>query len=488
MSKQQIESEAFRQATLKSESYRIMGLIALLIALAIYVIVRGFALGLWRVMAAETLLLALSIAYEVYLLLVVKWAISQNKDVPSGTWLINVLVETQIPTLALFILIRNQTLDPYLLLVAPAMLVYFFFIILSTLRLDPFLSIQTGVLSAAGYLAVVFYTLISYPISHDNFTAFSVKIYFVYAGLILASGGIAAFVARQIRDHVAAALREAELQSQLERVNQDLDVARSIQQGLLPVKPPGLVEFDIAGWNQPADQTGGDYFDWLELPDGRIAISLGDATGHGIGPALVSTSCRAYARASFLAGNNRDNGLLDHLNQLLSEDLESNRFVTFAVIFLDPENSNVQVHSAGHGPILWYKRHADTIENIEAQGIPLGMIAGIQYEHGIEGNLDEGDILALITDGFFEWENPGGEEFGIKRLEKVLRESRDLSAEEIVVKLRAAVADFCQGTKQMDDLTAVILKRKIGQQKEKKLFRNRQSSNGKSIETPQIKV
>jgi serine phosphatase RsbU (regulator of sigma subunit) len=483
MAENHIKSEAFRNASLESESYRIIGLIVLLGALVLYTIGRGFALGLWRVLAAQTLLLLLAIAYEVYILSVVKRALRGKSDVPPATWLLNVFVETQIPTLALFVMIRNQTLSPYLLLVAPAMLVYFFFIILSTLRLSPTLSFLTGLLSAMGYLTVAFYTFVSYPVSQGNFAAFSLKIYFVYAGLIVVSGGIAAFVARQIRVHVEAALREAELQSRLEQVNHDLDVARSIQQALLPTKQPGLEKFDIAGWNQPADQTGGDYFDWLELPDGRVAISLADATGHGIGPALVSTSCRAYARASFLGSGNRDNGLLDHLNQLLSEDLESNRFVTFAVIFLDPENSNVRVLSAGHGPILWYKHAADNIETIEAQGIPLGMISSIRYEHGVEANFGEGDILALITDGFFEWENPKGEEFGVKRLEKVLLDARHLSAEEIVGKLRAAVAEFCQGTKQMDDLTAVILKRKIEEpaKTKKRLFGNRQSTNGKAV-------
>jgi serine phosphatase RsbU (regulator of sigma subunit) len=476
MSEQRIKSEAFRQAALKSESYRVLGLLFVLGALLIYTIARGYALGLWRLLAAETLLLLLAIAYEAYLLKLVKKAIREKGEVGFATFIVNLLVETQIPTLALFIMIRNQTLSPYLLLVAPVMLVYFFFIILSTLRLSPTLSILTGLLSAAGYLAVVFYTFAIYPATPQNAPVFSMKIYFVYAGLIAVGGGVAAFVAGQLRSHVAAALREAELQGELERVNHDLDVARSIQQSLLPEKPPGMEKFDVAGWNQPADQTGGDFYDWLELPDGRFAISLADATGHGIGPALISTACRAYARASFLAGGAQDNGLLDNLNQLLSEDLESNRFLTYAVIFLNPETSNVRVLSAGHGPILWYKRASDRIETIEAQGIPLGMIASIRYEHGVEAGFGEGDILALITDGFFEWENPSGEEFGVQRLEKVLHASRDLSAEEIVGKLRAAVADFCQGTKQMDDLTAVILKRNIDPSK-KGTLRNWLNSN-----------
>ena len=220
-----------------------------------------------------------------------------------------------------------------------------------------------------------------------------------------------------------------------------------------------LVDFEIAGWNEPADETGGDYFDWQVLPDGRVAISLADATGHGIGPALVSVSCRAYARASLLADGKGD-GVLGRLNSLLAEDLESNRFVTFAVIFLDPKRSSVRVLSAGHGPILWYRHATDKMDRLEAQGIPLGMLDGFDYENTDEGPLGEGDFLALVTDGFFEWENPEGEDFGVARMETILRDSRDLPAEEMVEKLRAAVDVFCRGTKQMDDLTAVILKRK----------------------------
>ena len=89
-------------------------------------------------------------------------------------------------------------------------------------------------------------------------------------------------------------------------MNHDLDIARSIQQDLLPAQSPSLENFDVAGWNEPANQTGGDYFDWQTLPDGRLAISLGDATGHGIGPALVSALCRAYARASLVVDNEHD--------------------------------------------------------------------------------------------------------------------------------------------------------------------------------------
>jgi len=435
---------------------RIKGLLILIGVLFVYAVFRTIALGNLRLVVANVLLISLAVGYEVFMLRYVTRAQANDRDVPQSIWYLNVLVETQIPTLALVILIRNHALPPFQVLVAPAILVYFLNIILSTLRLSPVLSGLSGLMSALGYLGVAAYTIANFE---NDPSAFPDYLYFVYAGLIGVSGLVAAFVAGQIRDHVNSALREAELQGQLERVNHDLDVARSIQQGLLPTTPPGLEEFEIAGWNQPADQTGGDYFDWQELPDGRIAISLADATGHGIGPALISSSCRAYARATLLADGHGD-AVLDRLNVLLAEDLPSNRFLTYALIFLEPKSSNIRVLSAGHGPILWYKYGQDKMESLDAQGIPLGMIAGIEYGKATEGGLDPGDMVALVTDGFFEWENPAGEQFGIPRMEAVLRAARDLDAEQIIGRLRAAVEEFCEGTKQMDDLTAVVVKRK----------------------------
>ena len=152
-------------------------------------------------------------------------------------------------------------------------------------------------------------------------------------------------------------------------------------------------------------------------------------------------------------------GVAQRLNRLLADDLSANRFVTFALIFLNPENSEVEVLSAGHGPILWYKHATDELENLEAQGIPLGMIAGVTYEKALVRRLAPNDMIVVVTDGFYEWENPTGEEFGLQRLEAVIHQSRDYNAEEIIAKLRSSVERFCKGTEQKDDLTAIVLKR-----------------------------
>ena len=347
-----------------------MALLCVLGALTLFVLIRGLLTQNYLLLLGQIVVLAFVISHESVMLYHIRTALRDDEAVVPELWVFNVFIESQLPTVALFVLLLTQWMTPYQVLVAPAIAIYFLFITLSTLRLRPSLTFITGLLSALGYLLLTFFVELRYGDATPAAERFPFPVYIVYAALIFVAGVIAAIVARQIRGYVRAALREAKLQSELQQINHDLDIARSIQQDLLPASPPELEHFEIAGWNQPANQTGGDYFDWQLLPNGQLAISVGDATGHGIGPALVSALCRAYARASFLAdGHDR---VLERLNSLLANDLADDRFVTFAVIFLNPATSEIKVLSAGHGPILWYRRARNKWENFEAQGIPLG--------------------------------------------------------------------------------------------------------------------
>lgn len=458
MSADVLQSRAFERASLKSESQRVWVLLGVLVALLIFVVVRGLATQSYLLLGVQAILLVFVIVHETVMLRAIKAALRHDEVVKPELWVFNVFVESQLPTLALFVLLLAGWMTPYQVLVAPAIAIYFLFISLSILRLSPSLTLTTGLLSAFGYLFVTFYVYARYEGSAAP-DAFPFFVYLVYAALILIAGIVGAVVAHQVRGYVMATLREARLQGELERINHDLEIARSIQQDLLPAKPPELDHFEVAGWNQPANQTGGDYFDWQLLPNGQLAVSIGDATGHGIGPALVSALCRAYARASFLVDQKHD-GVLAQLNGLLSHDLADDRFVTFAVVFLNPETGEIKVLSAGHGPILWYRRAKNTLEDFEAQGIPLGMIAGVPYEDSNVKALKAGDMIVLVTDGFYEWENPQGQEFGLERLKETIREARDCSAEEVIARLYKKVQDFSKGTEQRDDLTIVVLKRK----------------------------
>lgn len=463
MKNREIPSDAFRHAALRSEKFRIVGLFGLFAALLVFSSLRLLLFG-----SGEQLVLFLSsfallggmAAYEGGMLVVVSRALRDDTRVPAWLWGVNLFIETLFPTFALFLLTDMEIVGPFRSLVAPAGLFYFFLIILSTLRLSPLLCRLTGVFSAAGYVAVTAYNYWKYPELGPTVIGFPTGIYLTYAAMLLFGGFIAGAVAGQIRIHVIAALREAETRRQMERMEHDLQIARSIQQGLLPKQPPEVEGFEIAGWNRPADETGGDYFDWQRLPDGRVAVTLADVTGHGIGPALVTAACRAYNRASLPAGAGLG-GAMGRVNDLLSEDLPPGKLVQAAVAILDPGPGRIQLLSAGHSPLLLYTHAERRVENFNAHGLPFGVMAGMEYGPPQDIDLAPGDMLVLITDGFFEWKNAADEDFGLERLMETLRGAAHLSAAEIISRLYGAVIEFAGGTHQDDDLTAVIVKRKL---------------------------
>ena len=272
-------------------------------------------------------------------------------------------------------------------------------------------------------------------------------------GLVLfAFVGIALFLSTMMA-------RQARMERERVRIDHDLNIARTIQQGLLPQTIPKFAEYDIAGWSQPADATGGDYYDWQELPDRRLAVSLADVTGHGIGPALVTAVCRAYSRAS-LVGSIEIGPVLTRVNALLHEDLPPDRFVTFVVAILDSENHKAELMSAGHGPILFYRASDHTISALDAHDIPLGVTGALVYETSDCFLLEPGDMIVLVTDGFFEWNNPDGELFGTDRLSSAIRNLAEEKASTIIERLYRSVAEFANGVEQDDDLTAVVIKRR----------------------------
>jgi serine phosphatase RsbU (regulator of sigma subunit) len=245
----------------------------------------------------------------------------------------------------------------------------------------------------------------------------------------------------------------------LEKLERDLDLARDIQHGLLPSGPPDLAGFEIAGWNQAADETGGDYYDWLTLPDGRLVATLADVTGHGIGPALIVAVCRAYMRASTTFGAQQLSEALGHVNDLLYADIPPERFVTAVVFLLDTAQKRLTMVSAGHGPILLYEARTGTIREWAADMPPLGVMDGIEFPPPHEIDLEAGDVLVLTTDGFFEWRNRADELYGLERLRAFVSDHHDLAPERFIETLYQDVLAFADGTGQEDDLTAVVLRR-----------------------------
>jgi len=456
------ESIAFREALLKSEHLRIRIVLGAIIAAFLLRTIRGITLGAGRENLVSWLmmlgLLSLFVTYEFVMLRAVNRAIQRVRELANWIWLSNILLETLLPALAVAFL-SSASIDPiYRPLANPAGLAFFVFIILSTLRLNPALCRLSGVTAAVSYLAAAAYLGWRPSISGGISLLSPQKAVFGYATALIIAGFVAGVVAGEIRKQVDAALREAEMRRQVDRLEHDLEVARSIQQSLLPRTMPQIEGFEIAGWNQPADQTGGDYYDWQLLADGKVVVALADVTGHGIGPALLAAVCRAYARANFRAGN----GLFDAMEQInaaLADDIGEGRFVTFVAAVCAPGCPRVELLSAGHGPLFLYVLKQDSFKEMGAQGLPLGIVAKLVSEPPQILELNKGDLLVLATDGFFEWANSQGELFGPKRLEEVIRISKEKQPREIISALYQATIAFSGGTKQQDDLTVVIIKR-----------------------------
>lgn len=242
------------------------------------------------------------------------------------------------------------------------------------------------------------------------------------------------------------------------KLENDLDLARRIQQRLLPQESPQVAGFDVAGWNKPADQTGGDCFDFFAMGDGRLGILIADATGHGIGPALIVAQCRAILRSA--ASMCRDlQEITDHVNRLLSADTPSDRFVTACIGALDAANAAFTYASAGHGPILHLHADTGTADELPPTGIPMGIVADERYDVAGPIPLRRGDTMAVLTDGFVEWEAPDGEQFGVERAVRVLRDHGTCSSAAAIQALYEAVLRFGRGSPQRDDLTAVVIRR-----------------------------
>ena len=457
----EIQSPAFQLARLRSERARVLTLLGVFGSLFLLVLIRG-GMSLLQGYRGEAwpfaILLAAMIAYEVFWLKFVDQAIERSLEIPTATWTKNILVESLLPTIVLFLQIYTPHIGPDRALTSPAVLVYFLFIILSTLHLDPYLSRLSGAFAAAGYGAIATYIWILFPqvAAGEKLLVYGTAV--SYAALLLLGGFAAGSVAGQIRQHVIAALHEAENRAKIAQLEHDLGVARSIQQGLLPNAPPDIVGFDVAGWNRAADETGGDYFDWQQLPDGRLAVTIADVTGHGIGSALCMAACRAYARAGFATSPDL-RILLCRMNQLLHEDLPTEKFVTLAVGLLNHKESTLQLISAGHGPLLFYSSTEDCFRTYEAQGLPLGLMLRANYPGPHALRFERGDMLVLVTDGFVEWANGQGEDFGEDRVKEVVRANRLMPSAAIISELYSEVSKFAGTMPQLDDLTALIVKR-----------------------------
>jgi phosphoserine phosphatase len=242
-----------------------------------------------------------------------------------------------------------------------------------------------------------------------------------------------------------------------ERMRQALEMARVVQMSTLPASMPELPGYDVCCSFKPAELTGGDTYDVVAIDQGLLLV-LGDATGHGIAPALSVTQMQAMLRMAFRLGTDLDSAYL-HVNNRLAETLAEDRFVTAFIGLLDPGMHQLTFHSGGQGPIFHFHARDGRFERHRPTCFPLGAMRLDAPRPPRRLDLAPGDIIVLLSDGFYEQLDPAGEEFGEARVEALVREHHAGGVGALRDAIVAAVEAHAQGAPQADDMTAVLLKR-----------------------------
>jgi len=256
---------------------------------------------------------------------------------------------------------------------------------------------------------------------------------------------------------VAQLVREqqAEVRAR-ERIEQELRVARLIQQTLLPKELPVLPGWQVAAHYQPAREVGGDFYDFLQLPDGRLGIIIGDVTDKGVPAALVMATTRSILRAA-ASRMSSPGEVLERANDLLDPDIPPNMFVTCLYAILDPTTGRLQYANAGHD--LPYRRFSKGVEELRARGMPLGLMPGMRYEEK-ETTLEPGDNVVFYSDGLVEAHNPERAMFSFPHLRELMAASPTDGNGAVIKFLLDELDRFTgPGWEQEDDITLVTLQR-----------------------------
>jgi PAS domain S-box-containing protein len=251
----------------------------------------------------------------------------------------------------------------------------------------------------------------------------------------------------------SAMARQQQETQERQRLEQELHIARLIQQTLLPKSLPGLPDYEVAAYYQPARQVGGDFYDFLELPDGRLGLIVGDVSGKGVPAALVMAITRTMLQAAYRLGSPGE--ILEQVNNNLYRDIPPNMYVTCLAALLDSRSGRLQYANAGHD--LPYLRHADGVSKLRATGMPLGLMPGMSYEQK-EFTLQPGDSVLLYSDGLVEAHDPQREMFGFPRLQGFV--GAHPGGATLIDSLLAELERFAgEEWEQEDDITLVTLQR-----------------------------
>jgi sigma-B regulation protein RsbU (phosphoserine phosphatase) len=246
------------------------------------------------------------------------------------------------------------------------------------------------------------------------------------------------------------------------RLRHALNLAMEVQQSLLPARTPTVRRLDVAARAKYCDETGGDYYDYLNvegLGPHSLMIALGDVMGHGIAAAMLMATARGVLRSQARSQGSLGQ-LLTHLNEHIVADTRGDRFMTMFLAIVDTSAMSMRWASAGHDQPLIHDPQRGLLTEIDgnAGGVPLGVLAGEAYEESTYTHLRAGQVMLIGTDGLWEAKNDAGEQFGKERVGEALAALAHLSAAQIEAGLYERLQQFCSGRASDDDVTYVVVK------------------------------
>ncbi len=279
----------------------------------------------------------------------------------------------------------------------------------------------------------------------------------LYALLFIVCAGVSWALSRRLESRFLIRWRSesARHQDRL-RMKQELEYAREIQLSMLPRQAPLLDWLDVAALSLPATEVGGDYYDYFDFGSDRVAMVVGDVTGHGVASGLVLSGVRSSLNL-LRDEMGRPSAVLDRVNLMLKRTSAPRMHMTLALVVLDRKECSTTVATAGHPPVL-LRRSNGEVEEVGSGSFPLGAIENARFgEDRIR--LAPGDVLLLYSDGLVETINPDGDQYGWDRLKQILRDLEGIpTANEIRDLILREVWDFKGGAKQVDDVTMVVVR------------------------------
>ena len=253
-----------------------------------------------------------------------------------------------------------------------------------------------------------------------------------------------------------ARLYKSEVEKQ--KIERDLDLARKIQQGLLPQCIPNMNGLDICGEMIPAMQVGGDYYDLIQITESKLFVVVGDVSGKGLSASLYMTKLQTMIKLSCLDNKSPKEILVD-INKRIYEELDKNWFVTITLALFDMEKGTVKFCRAGHMPVL--QATNGTVQSYRTQGLGVGIERGIVFDKSLleeEVKLSPGQTYAFFTDGVTEAMNDKNELFGDENLNAILKNKSKARSSDIVNEIWSSVKSFRGEAEVNDDMTMVVVK------------------------------